>query len=548
MIKTGKEKLIEQFMADGCYYMFGNPGTVEQGFLDVIGNYSDFQYISCLQESIAVAMADGYARKTGSPAIVQLHCSVGLGNGIGMIYQALRGHSPLVILAGEAGIQYDAMEAQMACDLVAMARPVTKWSGRVLHRGSVLRMVRRAIKLAMTPPMGPVFLALPLDILDELNQEPVVATTRICTNTAPAGNQEVEEAAELLAGAVSPLFLIGDGAGFSGAQTELFQIAEQIGAKVYGVDNSQMNFDCSSYLYQGDLGHMFGSTSREKVKNADVVFLVGTYIFPEVFPMLESPFREDVKIIHVDLDTGNIAKNFGVTLGIAADPAATLKRIEEHLLKIQTKRQKQASLERMEKLKIQWETQKKEWKASGIFDDFCRLLKEKVGEEVIVFDEALTSSDILTHYFPASQPGTFFQTRGGSLGVGIPGAIGLKLAASEKKVFGFTGDGGSLYTIQALQTATRYHIGAKFVIINNGDYQLLKDNMDAYWKQEGIAPHAYPDCFDLTPQTDFVKLSEAFGVKARKLSDSKEVQDAVLWMLEDEEPALLIIEVNNLQK
>ncbi len=157
MSKTGNEKLIEQLMADDCYYMFGNPGTVEQGFLDAMGKYKDFHYISCMHESVAVAMADGYARKTGKAAVVQLHSGVGLGNGIGMLYQAMRGHAPLVVIAGEAGIQYDAMDAQMACDLVAMARPVTKWSDRVFHKDSVLRMVRRAVKIAMTPPKGPVF-------------------------------------------------------------------------------------------------------------------------------------------------------------------------------------------------------------------------------------------------------------------------------------------------------------------------------------------------------------------------------------------------------
>src|SRR5215472_18164636 len=141
--RTGRFAIIEQFLADGIEYMFGNPGTVEQGFLDSLESYPDFKYILTMQESIAVGIGDGYARAVRKPTVVQLHAGVGLGNGIGMMYQAMRGHAPLVVLAGEAGIRYDAMDAQMAADLVAMAEPVPKYATRVLHPGSVLRVLRR---------------------------------------------------------------------------------------------------------------------------------------------------------------------------------------------------------------------------------------------------------------------------------------------------------------------------------------------------------------------------------------------------------------------
>src|SRR2546429_2182576 len=183
--KTGRYAIIEQLLTDGVRYMFGNPGTVEQGFLDSLSDYPDLTYILSLQESIAVAMADGYARATRKPAIVQLHSGVGLGNGIGMLYQAKRGHTPLVVLSGAAGLRYDAMDAQMAADLVSMARPVTKWATRVVDPSSLLRILRRAIKMAATPPMGPVYVCLPMDILDAPNDEEIVPTSHLETRTAP---------------------------------------------------------------------------------------------------------------------------------------------------------------------------------------------------------------------------------------------------------------------------------------------------------------------------------------------------------------------------
>lgn len=543
MEKTGNEKLIEQLMADGCYYMFGNPGTVEQGFLDAMGKYKDFHYITCLQESIAVAMADGYARKTGRPTVVQLHSGVGLGNGIGMIYQAMRGHSPLVILAGEAGVKYDSMDAQMACDLVAMAQPVTKWSGRVIYKDSVLRMVRRAVKLAMTPPMGPVFLSLPMDILDEINNEPVYPVNEINMRTIPANVKDIEEASDLLVNANSPIFIIGDGISFSNGSGEVLAAAELLGAGVYGADTSLVNFDRSSYLYQGDLGHMFGVSSSEKVKSADVILIAGTYVFPEVFPSLSSPFREDARIIHIDLNTYEIGKNFGVDIGIGADPAATISSMVSIMKEKQSEKQRYIANDRKNSMKLQRDIVEEGWKSEGIFNAFCKYLKEITGGEIIIFDEALTSSDILNHYFQCKVPGTFFQTRGGSLGVGIPGAMGIKLAALDKIVIGFTGDGGSMYTIQALQTAARYNIGAKFVILNNGDYRLLKNNMNVYWRTENIPAHDYPDCFNLNPVIDFVQLSEALNVKARRLDDISEAEDAVRWLIHDDAPSLIEIKI-----
>ncbi len=228
--RPGKVALIEQLRADGLTAMFGNPGTVEQGLIDLLGEYSEFEYYLALQECTAVGMADGYARATGRPALVQLHSGVGLGNGIGMLYQARRGHSPLVVLAGEAGVRYDAMDSQMAADLVAMARPVTKYATRVVHADSLLRTVRRAVKVAMTPPRGPVFVALPMDVLDEPNSELVVPSSVPSRASVPSADL-LRQAARILREARNPVILMGDGVSVSGAQCELAAVAEALGAR-----------------------------------------------------------------------------------------------------------------------------------------------------------------------------------------------------------------------------------------------------------------------------------------------------------------------------
>lgn len=183
--RPARVAMLEQLQADGVRYMFGNPGTVEQGFLDELRHFPSLEYVLALQEAVAVGMADGYARATRRPTVVQLHTGVGLGNGIGMLYQAKRGHAPLVVIAGEAGLRYENMEAQMAADLVAMAEPVTKWATRVVDPESTLRTLRRAFKVAATPPYGPVLVVLPADVMDRPTTEAAVPVSYLDTASAP---------------------------------------------------------------------------------------------------------------------------------------------------------------------------------------------------------------------------------------------------------------------------------------------------------------------------------------------------------------------------
>src|SRR5687767_4341133 len=227
--RTGRYAILEQFVADGVTHIFGNPGTVEQGFLDALGEFPSLHYILTLHESIAIMAADGYARAAKKPVIAQIHSSPGLGNALGAIYQAMRGHCPMVVIGGDAGIKYQAMDAQMAADLVNIAKPVTKWSTMVQHPSSLLRTLRRAFKIAATPPMGPVYVCLPQDVMDEPATESIFPTSLPITMSLPAP-ELVEQAAAMLAEAKRPTFYVGDGVAWAGAQPELARLAVLLGA------------------------------------------------------------------------------------------------------------------------------------------------------------------------------------------------------------------------------------------------------------------------------------------------------------------------------
>lgn len=553
--KTGRFAILDQLTADGVQFMFGNPGTVEQGFLDALWDYPNLRYVLTLQETVAVMIADGYARATQKPTVVQLHSSPGLGNAIGALYQAMRGHAPLVVIGGDAGVKYQSMDAQMAADLVSMAKPVTKWSTYVTDAASTLRVLRRAIKIAATPPMGPVYVCLPQDILDCLSTEPVRPTSIPSTRVLP-DESLLRQAAKMLIEAEKPMIFVGDGVAYSQAQAELTGLAELLGAEVWGVDSGELNIRYDHPLYCGQTGHMFAEHSLPITRRGDVNLVVGTYMTPEVFPSLEDIYAPGARTIHIDLNAYEIAKNHPVDLGLVSDPKLTLARLAEILRQMMPHSQHAAAKQRM----AEFARKKEEARQAELARDrqhreatplqFSRFMEELaplLPADVVVFDEALTNSPALTRYLPPTRPGHFFQTRGGSLGVGIPGAIGLKLAMPEKTVIGLTGDGGAMYTIQALWSAARHNVDAKFIVCNNRSYRLLQLNISQYWREQGVPAHDYPLSFDLSkPALNFAEMARSMGVPGAQIETPEQVGPAIRAALAHPGPYLLdvVIEGN----
>lgn len=546
--KNGHRAILEQFLADGIDRMFGNPGTVEQGFLDALSHYPEIKYILTLQESVAVLTADGYARATQKPTLVQLHSSPGIGNAVGALYQAKRGHSPLVVIGGDAGIKYAALDAQMAADLVAMMEPVTKWSTVVQDPSSLLRVLRRAIKIAATPPMGPVYVCLPQDILDAVAVEPVRPTSIPSTRAVPEDGPLLE-GAQWLAAAKQPMIFVGDGVAYSGASEELTRVAELIGAEVWEADAGEVNISYKHPLYQGMTGHMFGYHSKPILGKGDVNLVVGTYIVPEVFPELGDVFAPDSRVIHIDLNLYEIAKNHPVDIGLLGDPKLSLARLAEHLEAVLTEDQKAAAKKRFDDAKAAREKRESDQdQADAAQKDavplhmatFMAELKAQLPENAIIFDEALTSSPPVSRYFAPEKTGDYFLTRGGSLGVGFPGALGVNIANPDRLVVGFSGDGGSMYTIQALWSAARHKIPTKFVVCNNGSYRLLQLNIDAYWSERELPKHDFPLAFDLSqPPIQFHELARSLGVQSLRVEKPWDIKGAIQQMLAHPGPFLI---------
>jgi benzoylformate decarboxylase len=295
---------------------------------------------------------------------------------------------------------------------------------------------------------------------------------------------------------------------------------------------------------------MFGGSSSKVTRQADAILIAGTYVFPEVYPSFSDVFAPGAKIIHIDLNAYEIGKNFPVDLGLVSDPKLTLGRLADILEAGMSQQQTAAAQSRAQRIgqenrsKLDKQLQNDAANRDAYPLRAARFMEElakHVPEDTMVFDEALTTSPDLTRYLPPTFLNHFFQTRGGSLGVGIPGALGIKLANPDKTVIGFTGDGGSMYTIQALWTAAHHNIGAKFVICNNQSYMLLKLNILQYWREQvGVEVHEFPHSFDLkNPVVDFASLARSMGVPGICVDRPEDVEAAVQQMMAHDGPFLI---------
>jgi len=319
---------------------------------------------------------------------------------------------------------------------------------------------------------------------------------------------------------------------------------------VWEADAGEVSFRYDHPLYQGMTGHMFGPASLPVMQRGDVNLICGTYVLPEVFPELGDIFAPGAKVIHIDLNAYEIAKNHPVDVGVVADPKTTLALLADALEVTMSSAQKDAARQRSEEIGHQKAAKRAgalesdQAKHDAVPISMARFVQELVArlpkDDVVIFDEALTGSPPIVRYWPPQRTGDYFLTRGGSLGVGIPGAIGAKLANPTKTVIGFSGDGGAMYTIQALWTAARHNVNTKFVICNNASYRLLQLNIDQYWTERNIPKHDYPLSFDLShPPLHFADMARAMGVMGVRVEKPWEISQAIEQMLAHPGPYLI---------
>src|SRR5215813_3080343 len=280
---SGKRAFLELLKQEGVEMVFGNPGTTELPLMDAFAVENEIKFVLGLQEAALMSMADGYAQASGKLAVLNFHVAPGLGNAMGMLYDAQKAASPVLITAGQQDIEYLATEPILSADLPTLARPFVKWAAEVHRLADLPRLVHRAAKTALAPPTGPVFLGLPGDILRADGNIDLSAPTRIAARLR-GDAAAVAEAAAVLAQAKRPLIIAGDAVAHGRAHAELVELAELLGAPVYTeFVPSTASFPASHPLFRGSMIRLAPDV-RKVLDQYDVLFSVGGDLFTLSLP------------------------------------------------------------------------------------------------------------------------------------------------------------------------------------------------------------------------------------------------------------------------
>lgn len=532
---TGKHALMEQLIADGTRYIFGNPGTTEQGFMDALQDFPRLEFMLALHEGVAVCMADAYARLTRRPSFVELHIAPGLGNGLGMMHNARIGKTPMVVYAGQSPSSVLFQEPHLSGPLVEMAKPIAKWSYQVEHAHDVPQVLRRAFKIAAEPPAGPVFLALPMDVLDAEAEVQIEPTTYVSWRTRPdlAG---LEQAADLLAKAKRPMLMVGDSVNQADAQAEAVAIAELLGAPIFECYASEYNVPATHPLNLGSVDFVTPKTIRATLAECDVLLAVGAPLFQLIFPEPEKGvLAPDTKLVQLDTYAYELGKNVRPDVALLGDPKAGLTELAGLLRERQTSAARDEAAERRKAAEARvasvreryWSTARNNWDASPITAPrLMHEIKQTLPENALVFSEGITNSRHVEMAIAPDEPGRLVKVRGGGIGPGLPGSLGAALARPDRKVVGICSDGAAMYSITALWTAAHHKIPVTYVMLGNASYRILKLNMVEYL---GAAARNRKFVeLDLTnPGLRFDKMAESMGVPALRVEQPEDLAGAL---------------------
>jgi len=543
---SGKRAFLELLKQEGVETMFGNPGTTELPLMDALAVDNEMRYVLALQEAAVMAMADGYAQASGKLAVVNLHVAPGLGNSMGMLYDAQKAGSPILVTAGQHEQSFNVTEPILWADLPTIARPLVKWASEVHRLADLPRVVHRAVKTALAPPTGPVFLSLPGDILNGEGDLDLMTPTRVAPRVR-GDRAAIEQAAALIAMAERPLIMAGDAVAQGRAHAELVELAELIGAPVYAESvPSTASFPASHPLYRGAMVRLAHAV-RAVLDQYDLLLSIGGDLFTWSLPSKSEPIRPGMPVVHLDIDPWELGKNYPAEVAILGDPKATLPDLTAAVRERMTSGTRARAKERLEAAKKATLAERDALKAkaraaaSAVPVQPLALI-EAIGamlpKDAVVIDEAVSSSVGLRQLVASDDPQSFFGLRGGGIGWGLPATIGVKFALPDRPVVGLIGDGSAMYTCQALWTAARYRVGAIFVIFNNTSYRILKQRVHAL---RGHA--AQTDIYvamDLTdPAVDFVGLARSLGIPADRATTVAEATDLLKQALAGGEPMLI---------
>ena len=505
--------------------MFGNPGSTEETLLK---NFpEDFRYILALQEAPAVAMADGYAQATGEAVLVNLHTAAGMGNALGNIESAWYNRAPLIITAGQQTREMLLIEPYLTnTQPLEIPKPFVKWAYEPARAEDVPGALMRAYAMAVQPPAGPVFLSIPMDDVDK--PCPRLPEIRTIGRRLGADPLFLTPVIDALSAAKSPVLILGGAVDQSGGWDDAVRLAERLLCKVWAAPGEgRPGFPETHPLYQGMLTSAIGPLSKQ-LEGHDVIVVIGAPVF-RYYPYVAGDYLPAGSRLFQITDDTNEAGRAPVGESVLADPGRACAVLADHV-------RNSDRVPPPARAKLSASAP-----GSVITADYLyHAINEARPQDSIIVQESLSTMKLLRQRIPTSRSRSFFSMSSGVLGYGLPAAVGVALAESDKgshrKVINIVGDGAANYVIQALWTAAQHKLPILFIIPRNGAYNILK----AFAHQ--LDTPGVPG-LDL-PGLDFVSLAKGYGVAAERILDATDLAAALSRGMHAGAPHLIEVEID----
>ncbi len=558
--RTGADLFVQALEQYGVSHVFGNPGTTELPIMRALEG-SDLEYVLALHEDIAVGMAAGYAQTRRyhshhDPAVmpagvVNLHTTPGVAHGIGNLYNAEVTGAPIVITAGNHSTDFRTREPILTGDLEAMTDQFCKWSDEVLDIRALPMQLRRAFRVALTPPTGPVFLGLPLDVMmAETEAEP----ERLgAIPTGGSGDlRQIDRAAGMLEAADGPVMVVGDHVARAGsdAVAAAVDLAEAAGARVHGeilaceIDFPTGHDQWVSYIPPDE-------TIARTLMSTDTLLLVGCSTNTTLTRHEGELVDRDTTIIQVSDDAWEVGKIEPADAAVIGDPGEVLSELADRVAARVSEAQREARLEDVATFKQMAEQQMRSMGEDEADDpraskaDLVDAMREAV-PDVYIVDEGVTAKyAMLTRW--SFEPEQYVSNKGGGLGYGLPAAIGAAMAEpmrdDPRDVVGFIGDGSYLYYPHSLYTAARHDVDLAVVIPDNRNYRILKDNTLSLFGGEEDDYEFIG--MDIDPPVDIPANAESNGATGHLVEDPAEIGSAVMKAVEADGTVVLDVLVHD---
>ncbi|MDF3009841.1 MAG: uncharacterized protein K0S03_637 [Burkholderiales bacterium] len=544
---TGRAAFLQLLVDEGVTHLFGNPGTTELAIMEVVPDFPQLQFVLGLQESVVVAMADGFCRGSGRLAAANVHVMPGLGNAMGALYNAKFSGSPVILTAGQQEQGHGLLEPMLYEPLVPVAQPLVKWAVEVTRAADLPRIIHRAAKIALTPPTGPVFLSLPGDVLDETLELEMGKPVRVDAAARPS-DDALSRVAKMLLASRRPAILAGHELATRDAFGEASELAELLGAAVFQSSIPySAQFPSEHPAFMGALTRLQKQV-RSTLEPYDLLLCLGADLLRmSVYSPVE-PLPENLPVIHISERSAELGKNYRTDLAIQADVKETLRVLIQAMRQRWTPKQKVAAQERLAELeRSNWTAQRNQARVEAMqaaeaspIDPMYLMLRfaEALPKDAVVVDEGLVSSNSLLKVLPLRDRQSYYGLASGGLGFAVPGAVGLSLALPGRPIAVMVGDGSAMYSIQGLWTAAHLKLPITYVIANNRSYRIIKERLVGFRKTDRFTGMDLRD-----PEIDFVALATSMGLSARRLSDPQEVSAALKESMKLGQPSLLDIRV-----